>query len=141
MTPVAQPLKRTPLHATHREWGAKLVPFGGWEMPLQYSGIVAEHRAVRERAGLFDISHMGQFLAAGPQAAAALDQLLTNAVTDLAIGQGRYSLLCQPDGGIRDDLIYYRIEPTVFLLVVNAARLDDDFAWLNTHAQIGRAHV
>ncbi len=124
-------LKRTPLHAAHLEWGAKMVGFGGWEMPVQYTGIVEEHRAVRGRVGLFDISHMGQFLAAGPNAERALNHLLTNDVTKVGVGQAQYSLLCNADGGIIDDLIFYRIEPTMYLLVVNAARADDDFAWLN----------
>lgn len=134
MAQVTQPLQHTPLHAAHRQGGAKLVAFGGWEMPVQYTSIVEEHHAVRERAGLFDISHMGQFLAAGPTAARALDQLLTNAVDALAVGHGRYSLLCNPAGGIVDDLIVYRIEPTVFLLVVNASRCAADLAWLTAHA-------
>ena len=99
----AETLKRTPLYASHLECGAKMVPFGGWEMPVQYSGILAEHTAVRERVGLFDISHMGEFLVAGPNAERALNGLLTNDVTKLAIGQAQYTLMCNEGGGVVDD--------------------------------------
>jgi aminomethyltransferase len=111
-----------------------MVPFGGWEMPVQYSSIMDEHHAVRQRAGLFDISHMGEVIVAGPNAEAVLNHLLTNDVSRVAVGQAQYSLLCNDAGGILDDLIFYRLEPTVFLLVVNASRIADDFVWLNTRA-------
>jgi len=124
-------LKRTPLHATHVERGAKLVSFGGWEMPVSYSGIVDEHTAVRQRVGLFDISHMGEFLVAGPNAEAMLNSLLTNDLRKTSVGQGQYTLLCNDNGGIVDDLIAYRVEPSVFLLIVNAANIEKDFTWLN----------
>ncbi|MBI4475095.1 MAG: glycine cleavage system aminomethyltransferase GcvT [Acidobacteria bacterium] len=127
-------LKRTPLYAAHQEWGAKMTAFGGWELPLQYTGIRDEHQAVRHRVGLFDISHMGQILVAGPNAERVLNFLLTNDVRKLAVGQGQYSFLCREDGGIVDDLIFYRVEPTVYLLVVNASRVDDDFVWMNARA-------
>jgi aminomethyltransferase len=127
-------LKRTPLYAAHLEWGAKMVPFGGWEMPVQYSGILDEHAAVRERVGLFDISHMGEFLAAGPNAEAVLNELLTNDLRNIAVGQAQYTLLCNEHGGIIDDLIAYRIEPSVFLLIVNASNIENDFTWMNARA-------
>ena len=127
-------LKRTPLYATHLEWGAKMVPFGGWEMPVQYSGILEEHAAVRERVGLFDISHMGELLVAGPNAEAVLNELLSNDLRKIAVGQAQYTLLCNEHGGIIDDLIAYRVEPSVFLLVVNASNIEKDFAWMNARA-------
>ena len=97
-------LKRTPLYDAHVKAGARMVPFGGWEMPVQYSGIVEEHRAVRGAVGCFDVSHMGEFEVEGPQALAALQRLTTNDVAALEVGQVQYSLLCYPDGGIVDDL-------------------------------------
>ena len=127
-------LKRTPLYATHVERGAKMVTFGGWEMPVCYSSIVEEHTAVRERVGLFDVSHMGEFLAAGPNAEAALNELFTNDLSKPSVGQGQYTLLCNDSGGIVDDLIAYRVEPTVFLLVVNASNIEKDFTWMNARA-------
>ncbi len=127
-------LKRTPLYAAHLECGAKMVPFGGWEMPVQYSGIIDEHTAVRERVGLFDISHMGEFLVAGPNAETALNELLTNDLRKTALGQGQYTLLCNDSGGVIDDLIAYRVEPSVFLLIVNASNIEKDFAWMNARA-------
>ena len=127
-------LKRTPLYATHLQWGARMVPFGGWEMPVQYSGILEEHAAVRERVGLFDISHMGEFLVAGPNAEAVLNELFTNDLRKIAVGQAQYTLLCNEHGGIIDDLIAYRIEPSVFLLIVNASNIEKDFAWMNARA-------
>src|SRR5437867_3567724 len=127
-------LKRTPLYAAHLELGAKMVEFGGWEMPVLYSGIVEEHTDVRERVGLFDISHMGEVLVAGPNAEAVLNRLLTNDVTKIEVGQAQYTLMCNERGGVIDDLIVYRVEPTVFLLVVNAGNIEKDFAWMNAHA-------
>jgi aminomethyltransferase len=127
-------LKRTPLYAAHLEWGAKMVPFGGWEMPVQYSGILEEHAAVRERVGLFDISHMGEFLVAGPNAEAVLNELFSNDIRKINVGQAQYTLLCNEHGGIIDDLIAYRIEPSVFLVIVNASNIEKDFAWMNARA-------
>ena len=132
----AETLKRTPLYASHLEAGGKMVPFGGWEMPVQYSGILAEHTAVRERVGLFDISHMGEFLVAGPNAERALNGLLTNDVTKLAIGQAQYTLMCNEGGGVVDDLIVYRLEPSVYLVIVNAGNIEKDFEWMNTRATV-----
>src|SRR2546426_7157800 len=127
-------LKRTPLYAAHLELGAKMVEFGGWEMPVQYSGIVEEHTAVRERVGLFDISHMGEVLVAGPNAEAVLNRLLTNDVRKIEVGQAQYTVMCNERGGVIDDLIVYRVEPSVYLLVINAANIEKDFAWMNAQA-------
>ena len=127
-------LKRTPLYSAHLESGAKMVSFGGWEMPVQYSGVLEEHAAVRERVGLFDISHMGEFLVAGPNAEAALNELLSNDLRRTAVGQAQYTLLCNETGGIVDDLIAYRVEPSVFLLIVNASTIEKDFTWMNARA-------
>ena len=126
-------LQRTPLFAAHVALGGKMVGFGGWEMPVVYSGIVDEHVAVRQRVGLFDISHMGEFLVAGPNAETGLNRLLTNDVRRLAVGQAQYTLLCNEAGGIVDDLIVYRVEPTVYLLIVNAGNIAVDFAWFREH--------
>ncbi|MEI6535923.1 MAG: glycine cleavage system protein T, partial [Verrucomicrobiaceae bacterium] len=119
-------LKRSPLHEMHVELGARMVPFAGWEMPVQYKGIVDEHKAVRERAGIFDISHMGQFLIEGRGAEAFLKRALTNNVSKLAPGQGQYTLLLNAAGGVIDDLIVYRLSEREFFLVVNASKIDED---------------
>ena len=129
-------LKRTPLYAAQLEWGAKMVPFSGWEMPVQYSGILEEHAAVRERVGLFDISHMGQFLIAGPNAEGALNELLTNDISKITVGQAQYTLMCNPQGGIIDDVIVYRLEPSVYLAIVNAGNIEKDLVWMNTQAPV-----
>ena len=111
--------------------GARMVPFGGWDMPVQYpSGVLAEHHAVRERAGLFDIGHMGQFGFEGPDALAFLQWVTTHDVSRLEIGAAQYSLLCDEAGGILDDIIVYRLADTRYLMVVNAARTDDDSTWI-----------
>src|SRR5215510_12603092 len=101
-------LKRTPLYAAHQRLGARLVEFGGWEMPVQYSSIIDEHLSVRKAAGLFDISHMGEVLVSGPQAESFLNFVLTNDVRKLAPGYGQYTLLCNEEGGVIDDLYAYR---------------------------------
>ncbi|HEV2104621.1 MAG TPA: glycine cleavage system aminomethyltransferase GcvT [Candidatus Eisenbacteria bacterium] len=128
MEPVTTP-RRTPFHEFHRAAGAKLVDFAGFEMPVRYTGDVREHQAVRERVGLFDISHMGEFDVRGPEAAAFLDRAVTNDVRALAPGQALYSPLCRPDGGIVDDLLVYRYDDH-FMVVVNASNIAKDFAWL-----------
>ena len=124
------PLKRTPLYDAHLKAGARMVPFGGWEMPVQYTGIIEEHRRVRSAVGLFDVSHMGEFEVEGPQALAALQVLTTNDVAALEIGQVQYSLLCHPDGGIVDDLTVYRFGPDHFMITVNAGNIEKDWAWV-----------
>ena len=128
-------LKRTPLHARHVAAGARLVPFAGWEMPVQYEGIRQEHTAVRERAGIFDVSHMGQVETTGPQAEAFLQRLLSNDVTRIAEHGAQYSVLCNPDGGVRDDLFTYRLGPDRFLTVTNAANHERDLAWFREQAR------
>jgi aminomethyltransferase len=111
----------TPLVETHRSLGARLIEFGGWLMPVQYRGIIEEHRAVRERAGLFDLSHMGELFVEGPEAGAALAAALVSDPPSLAVGRAHYSMICAADGGILDDLIVYRLAPERFLVVANAA--------------------
>ena len=128
------PLKRTPLYDAHVKAGARMVPFGGWEMPVQYAGIIEEHRAVRASVGCFDVSHMGEFEVEGPRALAALQRLTTNDVAALEIGQVQYSLLCYPDGGIVDDLTLYRLAADRFMLTVNASNIDKDWRWVTEHA-------
>ncbi|TMB81011.1 MAG: glycine cleavage system aminomethyltransferase GcvT [Chloroflexi bacterium] len=126
-------LKRTPLFEKHRELGAKLVPFAGWEMPIQYSGIVAEHRAVRNAAGLFDLSHMGEFYLEGAGAGPALDRLVSSDIAGLESGQARYGLLTNERGTIVDDVIVYRLAPQRYMVVVNAANIDKDAAHVRRH--------
>jgi glycine cleavage system T protein (aminomethyltransferase) len=125
--------KRTPLYDEHAKLGAKIVPFGGWLMPVQYSSIREEHQAVRNEVGVFDISHMGELVASGPGGGEWLDTMLTNNVGKLAVGAGQYTFLLNDEAGIIDDLILYRIEAEKFLLVVNASRIEEDFAWLRAH--------
>jgi len=124
-------LKRTPLFAAHQQLGARLVDFGGWEMPLQYSSILDEHQAVRTAAGLFDISHMGQIVVRGGGAPEFLNRVLTNDIRKLQSRQGQYTLMCNERGGAIDDLYVYQVEAEEFLLVVNASRIGADAAWLN----------
>src|SRR5574337_925724 len=112
-----------------------MVPFGGWLMPLQYSGIVEEHQAVRNAVGIFDISHMGQLIVEGKQAYAWLNRMLTNNIDKLEVGQGQYTFLLNEQAGIIDDLIAYRIGNEKFLLVVNAACTEMDLAWLSKHSE------
>ena len=123
-------LKRTPLYQSHQSLDAKLIDFGGWEMPVQYTGIVDEHNSVRKAAGIFDISHMGEFFVTGTGAQEFLNFALTNDVTKLSPGQGQYTLMCNDRGGVVDDLYCYCLGLGNYLLIVNASRIDDDFAWL-----------
>lgn len=125
--------KTTPLYNQHVRLGAKIIPFGGWLMPVQYSSIMDEHQAVRKAVGVFDISHMGELVASGPRAGEWLNTMLTNNIAKLAVGTGQYTFLLNDEAGIIDDLIVYRIEEEKFLLVVNASRIDDDFGWLRLH--------
>ncbi len=128
-----QTLRRTPLYEAHVAAGAKLVPFAGCEMPVQYDGVIAEHRAVRTDAGVFDVSHMGEIEVEGPTALELLQALLSNDVARLEVGEAQYTLLTNETGGIIDDLIFYRTGPCRYLLVVNAANRETDFAWLVAH--------
>ena len=124
-------LKQTPLNAVHRTLGAKMVDFGGWDMPVQYpAGILAEHEAVRTRAGLFDVSHMGEIRVKGPQALAFLDWLTPNAVSKLELGQIHYTGFLTDRGTFVDDLLLHKVAQDEYLLVVNASNTDKDFAWV-----------
>jgi aminomethyltransferase len=123
-------LRKTPLNAIHRESGARMVPFGGWDMPVEYSGLIAEHMAVRTAAGLFDVSHMGQFEVEGAGALAFLQKTTANDVAKLVDGQAQYSALPMPSGCPVDDIIVYRRSATRFLVVVNAANVEKDWQWL-----------
>jgi aminomethyltransferase len=127
-------LRRTPLFAQHVEAGAKLVPFAGWEMPVQYRGIREEHLAVRSAAGVFDVSHMGEIRTSGPGAAALLQRLLSNDVGRIAVGGAQYSALCREDGGVLDDLFTYRLGEQEYLTVTNAANHAKDLEWFRRHA-------
>lgn len=123
----------SPLESAHIALNARLVPFAGWLMPVQYTSILDEHRAVREKAGIFDISHMGQFIVSGEGAAAWLDRMFTNNIGKLDVGQGQYSLMLNENGGVIDDLIVYRTAAVEYFIVVNASMIDEDFAWLSRH--------
>ena len=125
-------LKQTPLAEAHPEWGARMVEFGGWLMPVQYTGILEEHEAVRTAAGLFDISHMGEIFVSGAGAATWLNRVLTHDVSRLQPGQGQYTLLLNENGGVIDDLFLYQLAPERYFLVVNASKIDEDVAWLRS---------
>src|SRR5918993_824319 len=127
-------LKRTPLYDRHVAAGARLVPFAGWEMPVQYAGIREEHLAGREGAGVFDVSHMGGIETSGAGAQAFLQRVLSNDVAKIAEGGAQYSVLCREDGGVLDDLFTYRLGDDRYLTVTNAANHERDFAWLAEHA-------
>jgi aminomethyltransferase len=134
LPPATETLRRTPLFDRHQAAGARLVPFAGWEMPVQYEGIKQEHIAVRTGAGVFDVSHMGEVQTSGPEAEAFLQRVLSNDVSKLAVGGAQYSVLCREDGGVLDDLFTYRLEDDRYLTVTNAANHERDFAWLAEHA-------
>ena len=125
--------RRVPLHDIHVAAGGRMVDFAGWEMPVQYTGILDEHRAVRESCGVFDISHMGEFFVRGEKAAEELDAVLTNRVAKLAVGEAQYSLMLNERGGVIDDLIVYRLGEAEFFLIVNASKIIEDEAWLRAH--------
>jgi aminomethyltransferase len=128
-------LRRTPLYERHAAAGAKLVPFAGWEMPVQYAGIREEHIAVRTGVGVFDVSHMGQVETTGPQALEFLQRVLSNDVRRMPEGGAQYSVMCREDGGVLDDLFTYRLAECTYLTVTNAANHEKDFAWLQLHAE------
>jgi aminomethyltransferase len=128
-------LKRTPLHDRHAAAGARLVPFAGWEMPVQYAGIREEHVAVRTKVGVFDVSHMGEIETRGPDAKAFLQHILSNDVSKIAEDGAQYSVLTKPDGGVLDDLFTYRLGPDHFLTVTNASNHEKDLAWFEQHAR------
>ena len=133
---MAQTLQRTPLHDRHVALGARMVPFAGWEMPVQYEGVIQEHRAVRTDAGAFDVSHMGEIEVEGPRALELLQGLLSNDLDRLGPGDAQYTLLTNERGGIIDDLIAYRLEACRFLLVVNASNRAADYRWIKGHEEM-----
>lgn len=130
-------LKQTPLYQEHLALNARMVPFAGWEMPVQYRSVIKEHEAVRTGVGLFDVSHMGEFFVSGPQAEAFLNRVTTNNVKKLSDGRCQYTLLCYENGTVVDDLIVSRITPERYLMVVNAANIDKDFDWLRQNNKEG----
>ncbi|WP_027417844.1 glycine cleavage system aminomethyltransferase GcvT [Aneurinibacillus terranovensis] len=127
-------LKKTPLHALYKEGGAKTIDFGGWDLPVQFTSIIEEHEAVRNKAGLFDVSHMGEVEVTGPDALSFIQKITTNDAAKLGIGQAQYSIMCYPDGGTVDDLLVYKLADDRYLLVINAANIDKDVAWMQEHA-------
>ncbi len=127
--------RRTPLYEAHKRHGGKLVDFAGWELPVQFAGLVAEHKAVRSAAGLFDVSHMGEVLFEGPGAVETVDRLVTNDLSKLADGQAAYAGLLNEQGGFVDDVVCYRFSPAKVLVCVNASNADKDFAWMKERAQ------
>jgi aminomethyltransferase len=127
-------LRHTPLHQRHLAAGARMVPFAGWEMPVQYEGVIAEHLAVRNACGVFDVSHMGEIETRGPAALGLLQRLLSNDVSKLEVGGAQYSVLCRDDGGVLDDLFTYRLADDRYLTVTNAANHLTDLAWFRDHA-------
>jgi aminomethyltransferase len=135
MAAPAETLKRTPLHARHAAAGAKLVPFAGWDMPVQYAGIREEHLAVRRDVGVFDVSHMGEIETRGPRALEFLQRILSNDVAKIAVGGAQYSVLCKQDGGVLDDLFTYRLEEDRYLTVTNASNHAKDLAWFTEQAK------
>lgn len=128
-------LKRTPLFDEYAKYGGKTIDFGGWELPVQFSSIKEEHDAVRNRAGLFDVSHMGEIFVEGPDALPYLQKMLSNDISKIAIGGAQYSALCYETGGVVDDLLTYRLEDNRYLLCVNAANIEKDFTWLQQHVE------
>ncbi len=126
----SEELRRTPLFDAHQKLGGKLVPFAGWELPVQYSGVIAEHNAVRTQAGLFDVSHMGEVFVTGPEAEVALDWLTCNSVKKLTDGKAQYSALLNERGGVIDDVIIYRFSAERYLVCVNASNAEKDFEWM-----------
>lgn len=134
-------LKKTPLHAMHKKRGARMVPFGGWDMPVQYEGVIAEHKHVRQDCGVFDVSHMGEIFVSGPDAASFLQSLTINDIKRLNVGNGQYSAMLTEQGGFVDDLIIYRTGPEHFLLCVNASNIEKDFAWLLAGKKTERVQI
>ena len=124
--------KRTPFYSIHEEVGGKLVEFAGFEMPIQYKGIKAEHAAVRNNVGVFDVSHMGEFFISGEKALELIQKVTVNDASKLIVGKAQYSCFCYDDGGIVDDLIIYKLAENEFMLVVNGANIEKDFDWLSS---------
>ena len=126
--------KRTCLYDKHVALGALISPFGGFDMPIQYSGIVDEHQAVRQACGVFDVSHMGEVLISGAEAAKYVNHIFTNDITAIADGQILYGMMCYEDGGVVDDLLVYKVAADRFFLVINASNIDKDWAWIQQQA-------
>lgn len=133
--------KKTPFHSIHQKSGGKLVEFAGFEMPVQYKGIKVEHAAVRERVGIFDVSHMGEFFVSGPNALDLVQKVTVNDASKLVVGKSQYSCMCYEDGGIVDDLIVYMLAENEYLLVVNGANVDKDFEWISKQNSVGATLV
>ncbi|MDE2060019.1 MAG: glycine cleavage system aminomethyltransferase GcvT [candidate division NC10 bacterium] len=133
MSEAIGPLRRTPLFEVHRQLGARMVAFGGWEMPVQYAGILEEHRAVREQAGLFDVSHMGEIEITGPGALEAVQYLTPNDASRLSVGEVQYSALTTPEGTFVDDITVYKSAADRYWLTVNASNVEKDYAWIREH--------
>ncbi|MBD7943895.1 MULTISPECIES: glycine cleavage system aminomethyltransferase GcvT [Psychrobacillus] len=127
---MSEQLKRTPLFDVYSSYGGKTIDFGGWELPVQFSSIKEEHEAVRTKAGLFDVSHMGEVFVKGPNSESYLQSLVTNDISKLVNGQAQYNVMCYKDGGIVDDLLVYKLEDQHYLLVVNAGNIEKDFEWM-----------
>jgi aminomethyltransferase len=130
-------LKRTSLYEVHKHHQGKMIDFGGWELPVQYTGIIQEHHLVRTQAGIFDVSHMGEILVTGEKAEGFIQYLMTNDVTKIKDYQVQYTLMCYPNGGVVDDLIVYRYSDQHYLLVVNASNVDKDYEWIISHVSEG----
>ena len=130
-------MKTTPLHDIHVALGAKMVAFAGFDMPVHYGSIIEEHHAVRQQAGMFDVSHMGEVFATGPNAHAFVQNLVSNDITKLSDGQALYTVMCRPDGGVVDDLLVYRFNEETYLLVINAANIEGDVAWMRANNEAG----
>jgi aminomethyltransferase len=128
-------LKRTPLFEVYKEYGGKTIDFGGWELPVQFSSIKEEHEAVRTKAGLFDVSHMGEVEVKGPDSLNYLQKMLTNDISKIKNGGAQYNAMCYENGGTVDDLLVYKIEDNHYLLVVNASNIEKDFKWLEDHLE------
>ena len=126
-------LKRTPLYEVYKEYGGKTIDFGGWALPVQFSSIKEEHEAVRTRAGLFDVSHMGEIIVTGPDSLSYLQKMMTNDISKIKNGGAQYTAMCYENGGTVDDLLVYKIEDKHYLLVVNASNIDKDYKWLEEH--------
>lgn len=133
MADSTDPLKTTPLHDVHTNLDARMMGFGGFDMPVQYSSIMEEHMAVRNEAGLFDVSHMGELMVRGPQALDLIQRLITNDASKLYDGRAMYTVMCTPEGGIIDDLIVYRLGEERFMMVLNAANVERDVEWIRNH--------
>lgn len=132
---MTEAMKRTPLFEKHKAFGAKIVPFGGWDMPVSYTSVLEEHKYVREAAGIFDVSHMGEFFVSGPESENFLNSITINDVKKLNPGDGQYTAMCNTKGGMIDDLILYKLAQDSYLMCVNASNIDKDFAWVMQHGK------